>query len=238
MLLPSPLHEGRLVRRYKRFLADIELADGRLVTAHCANPGAMTGLAEPGMPVWLSHSDDPKRKLAWSWELVEVDDGAGRTLVGVNTSRPNAIAAEAIAAGRIPELAGYASLRREVAYGRNSRVDMLLEGEARAPAYVEVKNAHLSRAAGLAEFPDSVTKRGAKHLDELAAMVAEGARAVMFFLVHRGDADRFSLAADIDPGYAAAYRAATAAGVEAIAYACRLTTETVEVERPVPIVFD
>ncbi|MCW1839191.1 DNA/RNA nuclease SfsA [Prosthecomicrobium hirschii] len=232
MRFPRPLITGRLVRRYKRFLADVDLDTGESVTAHCANPGSMLGLAAPGMRVWLSRSDDPKRKLAYSWELVEAD-GA---LVGINTAWPNRLVEAAVRDGTIGELAGYAALRREVKYGRNSRVDMLLEDEARGRAYVEVKNVHLLRRAGLAEFPDSVTARGAKHLDELADQVAEGHRAMMVYLIQRPDADRFALAADIDPTYARAFDRAAARGVEAVAYACRITPEEIAVERKVPMV--
>jgi len=232
MRFSRPLITGRLVRRYKRFLADVDLDTGESVTAHCANPGSMLGLAAPGMRVWLSRSDDPKRKLAYSWELVEAD-GA---LVGINTAWPNGLVEAAVRDGTIGELAGYAALRREVKYGRNSRVDMLLEDEARGRAYVEVKNVHLLRRAGLAEFPDSVTARGAKHLDELADQVAEGHRAMMVYLIQRPDADRFALAADIDPTYARAFDRAAARGVEAVAYACRITPEEIAVERKVPMV--
>lgn len=222
MQFPSPLVKGRLLKRYKRFLADVELEDGETVTAHCANPGSMLGLADPGTAVWLSRSDKPNRKLKFSWELLEVNLGAGPALVGINTSHPNNIVGDAIAEGRIAELAGYESLRREVKYGRNSRIDILLEDPVKAPCYVEVKNVHLMREAGLAEFPDSVTARGAKHLDELSDMVASGARAVMMYLVQRNDADRFSLAADVDPHYVQRFEAARTAGVEALVYGCRL----------------
>lgn len=229
MRFAAPLAEGRLVRRYKRFLADVELADGRLVTAHCANPGSMLGLADPGIRVWLSASDDPKRKLAWSLELVGVDLGAGPAIVGINTGHPNRLVADAIGSGAIPELAGYDGLRREVKYGRNSRVDLLLTRGGHPDCYVEVKNVHLMRTAGLAEFPDSVTARGAKHLDELADMVRSGARAVMFFLVQRGDAERIAIARDIDPAYGTALDRARSAGVEVIAYRCVVTPEAIEV---------
>jgi sugar fermentation stimulation protein A len=231
MRFSSPLVEGRLIRRYKRFIADVELQTGETVTVHCANPGSMIGLAEPGMRVFLSRAANPARKLRWSWELVEAD-GA---LVGINTFHPNNIVAEALAAGAIGELAGYDTLRREVRYGVNSRIDILLAGDRRPDAYVEVKNVHLSRSKGLAEFPDSVTDRGMKHLRELSAMVAAGHRAAMLYLVHRGDADRFALARDNDPANASAFDSAAEAGVEMLAYRCSVSTEEVAVTERIPI---
>jgi sugar fermentation stimulation protein A len=235
MLYPSPLIPATLVRRYKRFLADVVLPGGETITVHVANPGSMIGLATPGARVWLSKSANAKRKLAYSWELVEVDLGAGPELVGVNTGHPNPLVAEALAAARIPELAGYSSIRREVKYGRNSRVDFLLAAEGRPPCYVEVKNVHLMRAAGLAEFPDCVTARGAKHLHELAAMVALGARAVILFLIQIGSAKSFALARDIDPAYAGAFAAAREQGVEAFARRCRIDRAGITLQEPVAI---
>lgn len=232
---PSQLIEGRLIKRYKRFLSDIELLTGETVTAHCANPGSMLGLAEPGSRVWLSKSDNPKRKLAFSWELIEVDLGRGPALVGINTSSPNGAVAAAIEQGLIPALSGYGSMRREVRYGAKSRIDILLEDEARPPCYVEVKNVHLMREAGLAEFPDSVTARGAKHLGELTDMVAAGARAVMVYFVQRGDAQAFALAGDIDPAYAAAFEAATGSGVEALAIASSVSLGGLGRPTPIPV---
>jgi len=228
--LPGPLTRARLIKRYKRFLADMVLEDGTEVTAHVANSGAMTGLNAPGIEVWLSYSDNPKRKLAWSWELAHVDGG----LVGINTSHPNAIAAEAIQAGQIPELTGYGSLRREVAYGKNSRIDILLEDANHPKCYVEIKNVHLKRGPA-AEFPDAVTARGAKHLAELSDMVAEGHRAVMLFLVQRSDCSYFSPAADIDPTYAQALQRAVAAGVEVLCYSCAISLEEITVDQPLPL---
>jgi sugar fermentation stimulation protein A len=236
MRFSGPLIPATLLRRYKRFLADVELESGETITVHVANPGAMIGLMQPRSRVWLSKSGNAARKLPHSWELIEVDFGAGTELVGINTGHPNALVGEAIAAGAIPELAGYASVRREVKYGRNSRIDFLLEDPARPPCYVEIKNVHLMRQPGLAEFPDSVTQRGAKHLDELAQIAAGGARAVMFFLIQIGSATRFALARDIDPAYGAAFDRARASGVEAIARRCLLSCECVEVGEAVPIV--
>jgi sugar fermentation stimulation protein A len=235
MRFPVPLFPATLVRRYKRFLADVVLPSGETVTVHCANPGSMIGLDAAGARVWLSKSANPNRKLAHSWELIEVDLGGGAELVGINTGHPNALAAEAIAAGAIPELGGYASFRREVRYGKNSRVDFVLETPARPPCYVEIKNVHLMREAGLAEFPDAVTKRGAKHLADLGVMAAAGARAVMLFLIQIGSARRFKLARDIDPAYGVAFDAARAMGVETLAYRCGITCEGIEVAEPVPI---
>jgi sugar fermentation stimulation protein A len=232
MRFPDPLIPGRLVRRYKRFLADVTLDSGDLVTAHCANPGAMTGLNLPDTEVWLSPSRNPARKLAYSWELARVGDG----LVGINTAHPNGLVEEAIRDGRIAEVRGYESLRREVKYGKNSRVDMLLSDDAKPDCYVEVKNVHLMRQPGLAEFPDAVTKRGTKHLNELADMVAAGHRAMMVYLVQREDCQQFTIAADVDPDYAAAFKASTGRGVEAICYRCSLTTDGIDVADALPIV--
>ena len=235
MKFASPLLQGRLVQRYKRFLADVLLPDGSTVTATCPNTGAMLGLTAPGSTVWLSESDKATRKYRHTWEMVEADLGAGPVMVGINTGHPNALVSEAIAAGRIPQIAGYSALRREVKYGVNSRIDILLEEQGKAPCYVEIKNVHLMREAGLAEFPDSKTERGVKHLGELAAQVQGGCRAVMVYLIQRADAQSFDVARDIDPAYAAAAKAARAAGVEMLAYRCRLSAEGIEVDAAVPL---
>jgi sugar fermentation stimulation protein A len=234
MRLP-PLARGTLIQRYKRFLADVRLDDGRLITAICPNTGSMLGLTAPGAVVWLSESDSPTRKYRFTWELVEADLGKGPLLVGINTGHPNKLVAEAIAARRVKALAGYPGLRREVKYGRNSRIDLLLECAKKGLCYVEIKNVHLSRRHGLAEFPDSVTARGAKHLAEMSDMVRAGHRAVMVFLIQRSEPTRLSLARDVDPGYGQAFDAAMAAGVEAIALRCKMSPEEILVDRPVPI---
>lgn len=234
MKFSAPLIEGRLIRRYKRFLADIELDSGEEITAHCANPGAMIGLVAPGNRVFLSKSDNPKRKLKYSWELVEADFGRGPELAGINTAHPNRIVTEAIQSGFFDEFAGYPDLRREVKYGSNSRVDILLNGPDLPPHYVEIKNVHLMRQPGLAEFPDSVTARGTKHLAELAGMVQQGHRATMIYLIQM-QADRFSLAADIDKKYAAAFEAARRADVGAIAVCCQITTSEILIDRRVTL---
>lgn len=224
---------GRLVRRYKRFLADVILdGDGSEITAHCANPGSMLGLNAPGSRVYLSRSDNPARKLPLSWELIEADG----VLVGISTAHPNRLVEEAILAGSVPGLSGYPELRREVKYGVNSRIDILLEAPDRPRCYVEVKNVHLMRQPGLAEFPDSVTARGAKHLRELSDMVRDGHRAVMVYLVQRPDCDRLAMASDIDPAYAEALVEARAAGVEVIAIGCSVTPEAIRVNRVVEVV--
>jgi len=235
MRFPAPLIRGRLVKRYKRFLADVTLDSGESVTATCPNTGSLLGLMEAGAIVWLSLSDSPQRKYRHTWEMVEADLGKGPAVVGINTGHPNPLVAEAIAAGRIRELKGYPTLRREVKYGTNSRIDVLLECPRKGSCYVEIKNVHMMRRPGLAEFPDSVTERGAKHLRELAQMVNNGHRAVMLFLIQRGDATKLALARDIDPGYGEAFDAARAAGVEALAYRCRLTREEIVIEKRVPV---
>lgn len=219
MHFATPLVRGRLIQRYKRFLADVILDDGRTVTAHCANPGAMLGLKDPGLVVWLEHIPDPRRSLPWSWRLVELPDGH---LAGIDTGLPNRLVAEALAEGRIPGLAGYDHVRPEVRYATKSRVDFLLTGAGRPDTYVEVKNVHLRRTGSLAEFPDSVTARGARHLADLGAMVAAGHRAVMLYVVQRTDCDRFAVAADLDPAYGAAYALARAGGVEVLVHVTRI----------------
>lgn len=231
MNFPDPLVKATLIKRYKRFLADVRFEDGTETTAHIANPGGMIGLKDPGMTIWLSPARNPARKLKWSWEIAEADGG----MVGVSTAHPNAIAEEAILAGHIPELAGYENLRREVKYGKNSRIDILLEDPNRPMAYVEIKNVHLMRTPGLAEFPDAVTARGAKHLAELGDMVKQGHRAVMLYVVQRTDCDSFALAEDVDPAYAAAFRQAMTRGVEMLCYMCDITTQKITLDRPLPL---
>ena len=241
MQFPDPLLRGTLIQRYKRFLADVTLDDdpNAFITAHCANPGSMLGLNAPGTEVWLSPARNPERKLRYTWELLRFD---GR-LVGINTALPNKLVEEAIHAAKIDALAGYDTVRREVRYGKNSRIDLLLEGGGRPDCYVEVKNVTLKRdpagggasGRGAAEFPDSVTQRGAKHLLELSDMVAAGHRAVMVYVVQREDCDRFTLADDIDPAYAAAFAAARAAGVEALCYACKISLDGIHIAAPLPI---
>ena len=219
MNFASPLRRGRLIQRYKRFLADIVLDDGAEITAHCPNPGAMLGLNTPGLPVWVSRSPDAKRKLAHTLELVEAD-GA---LVGVNTMHPNRLVAEALAEDRLPELAGYASHRREVKYGEASRIDFLLQSPDRKACWLEVKNCHFLRTPGLAEFPDCVAARSLKHLRELEAMTAHGDRAVVLFVVQRADCDAFSACRDLDPAFAEGLERTADVGVEVLAYACDLS---------------
>ena len=231
MHFSDPLMEARLIRRYKRFLADIEWPDGTTDTVHCPNPGAMLGLDAPGSRVFVSRSTNIKRKYPLTLEIVEADG----TLVGVNTGLPNRLAQEAITNGTLAELTGYDTLRREVRYGRNSRIDILLEHPDRPICYVEVKNVHLRRRPGLVEFPDCVTARGAKHLEELGDQAEAGHRALMLFIVQRADGARFDLARDIDPNYAAAFARARRRGVEALAYSCTVSASDILVTIPVPI---
>ena len=227
MRFQTELVPARLIRRYKRFLADCALeADGRVVTAHCANPGSMMGLAEPGTRIWLEPNDDPRKKLDYGWRLVDHENGH---YTGVDTSVPNRALAAALAARTLAPFAGYARVRAEVPYGAGSRVDFLLEGDGLPDAYVEVKSVTLSRAPGLAEFPDSVTARGAKHLRALAQMAQEGHRAVMLYLVQRTDCTAVTIAGDIDPGYLAAFRDALSQGVEVVCFGTHISPETITV---------
>ena len=232
MRFQTPLEPATLIRRYKRFLADIRLEDGREVTAHCANPGSMMGLADEGMRIWVEPNDDPKKKLKYGWRLV--DHGHGH-FTGVDTGLPNKALKAALTAGDIPELAAYDTVLPEQKYGQNSRIDFLLRGPDLPDAYVEVKSVTLSREKGLAEFPDSVTARGAKHLRELADMAKAGHRAVLFYLVQRTDCTRLTVAADIDHIYAEALLMARLAGVEVLAYDCAITPEEVEIRRTLPL---
>jgi sugar fermentation stimulation protein A len=225
MRFQTPLRPARLIRRYKRFLADIRLeADGRETVAHCPNPGAMTGLAAPGTRIWVEPNDDAKRKLDHGWRLVDHENGH---FTGVDTGLPNRALRAALEARAVPGLAAYDTVLPERRYGTGSRVDFLLRAPDRPDAYVEVKSVTLSRRAGLAEFPDSVTARGRRHLEELSGVARAGHRAIILFLVQRTDCHTLTLAADIDPAYAAAHRAAQAAGVETLCLACRISPEAV-----------
>ncbi len=232
MKFETDLIKGKLIKRYKRFMADVELENGDVVTAHCANSGSMLSVKDEGATVWLSPANNPKRKLKYTWEIIEID-GCN---VGINTGHPNKIVEEAILAGQVSELKGYDSLRREVKYGQNSRIDVLLEDDDKPKCYVEVKNVTLRRGDN-ADFPDSVTSRGAKHLRELGDMVEEGHRSVMFYLVQRGDCKIMDIARDIDPTYDDELKTAIKRGVEVICYQCDVGTDEIKVTTPLPIAF-
>jgi len=230
-----PLVEGRLLRRYKRFLADVQLPDGEVITAHTANTGAMTGCAESGRRVWLSRSDNPKRKYPHTWELIEVRDGV---LAGINTQLSNLLVREAIENGRVPELAGYGRIRSEVRYGEErSRIDLLLDSpddEKSICCYVEVKNVTLVDD-GIARFPDAVSVRASKHLRELMSVVRAGQRAVIFFCVQRGDVREVRPADQIDPLYGETLREAVICGVECLAYGADVSAQEVALRRALPV---
>ena len=233
MKFSQKLLKGTLLRRYKRFLADVELENGELVTAHTANTGSMQGCCEPGSPVWLSQSDNPKRKYPLSWEIVGVNR---TTLVGINTGLPNQLVGEAIENGVIEELQGYANMRKEVRYGEeNSRIDILLEDEEKGLCYIEVKNVTLVKN-GHAFFPDAVSSRGAKHLRELIAMKKAGHRSVIFFCVQREDADDVAPADQIDPLYGETLREAIGNEVEALAYRATVSPEEISLQTKLAVI--
>lgn len=241
MQFSSPLQSAILLRRYKRFLADIELPDGTHTTVHCANPGAMLGVAPEGARCWVSRSASRTRKLPLSLEIVECPSAAGGTaLVGINTHHPNRLAEEAILSGLVDGLSPDAIIRREVRYGaEKSRIDLLLDPDGRMPTFVEVKNCHLLRRAdGITEFPDCVTVRGLKHLRELSGVVAEGGRAVLLFVVQRADATGVAPADDLDPAYGRGLRDAAAAGVELRAVRCEVSPSEIQPDRLLPVILD
>ena len=231
MIHEPPLIKGRLLKRYKRFLVDIQTAQGDLITAHCANPGSMAGLLSNGAEVWYKLATNPARKLKYDWVLVR----AQNTLVGIHTHMANSLAAEALTSERIPELSGYTTIRREVKYGEASRIDFLLEHPDRRPCYVEVKSITFSRRPALAEFPDSPSVRATKHVGELAHMVQSGARALLLYIVQRADCQHFTLAGDIDPAYQDAIRHAQKTGVESLCYTCHIDPQSMSVNQRIPI---
>ena len=232
MIFASPLVEGRLIRRYKRFLADVQLP-GQVITASCPNTGSMLGCADPGMRVWLSEHDSATRKYRHTWQIVEVGD----VMVGINTGLPNALVAEAIAQGSIAELAGYRGVRREVAFGtEGSRVDLVLESPRRKACYVEVKNVTAAAKDGVALFPDCVSERGSRHLRELMRLKAGGMRPVQLYCVQRGDVNEVRPADAIDAEYGRTLREAIGAGVEVLAYRARVTPTEIRLEERIPVV--
>lgn len=234
MLFAQALESGKLIKRYKRFLADVELDSGELITAACPNTGSMLGCNMPGSRVWLSSSDSLTRKYRHTWELVETHPGV---IIGINTNLPNRLVVEAIETKVIKELSGYREIKTEVRYGHeNSRIDILLDGHGKKPpCYVEVKNVTAAVENGIALFPDAVSERGSKHLRELMAMVAEGFRAVLVFCVQRGDAQEVRPADGIDPVYGKTLRQALMSGVEVLAYRAAVSPQEIVLADKIPI---
>jgi len=233
MRFDLPLQEALLLRRYKRFLADVTLPDGTALTIHCPNTGGMLGCMDPGMRIWMSRAANPERKYAWTWELVEALPGV---LVGIHTGRTNALVREGIRDGVIRELHGYGALKGEVMAGEGFRVDFLLQGHAERPdCYLEVKNVTAAVQHGIALFPDAVSERASRHLRELMEKVRSGHRAALCFCVQRDDVIEVRPADSIDPTYGRTLREAMAAGVEVLAYAARMSPEEAVLYRPVPV---
>ena len=232
MKFSRPLVKAKFLKRYKRFFSEHILADGSTIIAHCPNPGAMTGIAEEGITSWLSKRDDPKRKLKWTWELVNKNNN----FIGINTHNPNNIIHEAINSNQIVELSGYETIRREVKYGENSRIDILLQSNNKNDCYLEIKNVHLSRYKNMVEFPDSVTERGKKHLLELSKVVESGKRAVLLFLIQRNDCTTFKIANDIDPKYFEAFKKAFYIGVEVICISSIISPEEINIGKRVKLI--
>lgn len=236
MTYSPPLNQGRLVKRYKRFLADVQLEDGSQITIHCPNTGSMKNCLFPGEPVWFSTSDNPKRKYPHTWELAQTSDAK---LIGINTGRANDLAEEAINLGVIDELTGYEQLKREVKYGEeNSRIDILLSSNTRPSCYIEVKSCTLleeGSESGTGYFPDSVTVRGQKHLRELIHMVEQGHRAVLLFVVQHTGITQVSPARHIDPAYAELFEQALTAGVEVLAYRAELSPQGCQIQASCPV---
>ncbi|RCL02643.1 MAG: sugar fermentation stimulation protein A [Candidatus Tokpelaia sp. JSC188] len=234
MFFNTPLVGGMLIRRYKRFLADIILDNGTEITASVPNTGSMLGLSEPGMRVWLSESSSPTRKYRHRLEIVE----AQNTLVGINTNFPNKIGEEAIRIGLLPAIRDddYDIILHEQRYQKNSRIDLLLRGRNHRDTFIEIKNVHYMRTFGLAEFPDTVTVRGAKHLSALRQVVQEGHRGIALFIIQRNDCDRLAICNDLDPCYGQQFVRAHKSGVEIYAIRCKISTNSIVAEKPVPIV--
>ena len=230
MRFQTPLIPARLIRRYKRFLADIELEDGSEVTAHCPNPGSMLGLSQPGTKIWVEPNNDWRKKLKYGWQLVDHENGH---FTGINTVLANKIVKEALIAKQLKGLDTYSTCRPEVKYGRNSRIDFLLTCSSNnAPdAYVEIKSVTLMRQSGLAEFPDGITDRGLKHLGDLSEVAKSGKRAVLLFLVQRSDCAAFAVASDIDPAYGKAYLELKQQAIEIMVYSCALSPYAIEVDK-------
>ncbi|RCL04074.1 MAG: sugar fermentation stimulation protein A [Candidatus Tokpelaia sp. JSC189] len=233
MFFSVPLISGKLIRRYKRFLADVILDDGNKITASVPNTGSMLGLTEAGMRVWLSQSNSPTRKYRHRLEIVETQN----TLVGINTSLPNRIGEEALRVGLIPSLCGYDynNVLREQRYHKNSRIDLLLPGKDSKNAFIEIKNVHYVRTSRLAEFPDTVTARGAKHLAALSHVVQEGHRGIMLFVIQRNDCDRLAICNDLDPFYGQQFSLARKSGIEAYAIRCKISIDSITAEKSVSI---
>jgi sugar fermentation stimulation protein A len=231
MKYAQPLIPATLLRRYKRFLADMRMEDGSHITVHCANPGSMLSLAVAGRRCWLSHHAGSARKLEYSWELEEAPTGC----IGINTARANTVVGEALAGGAIPELAGWPVVRREVVDGADSRLDFHLSGSAGPACWLEVKSVTMSREAGLAEWPDAKSSRGARHLEALARLANAGAKATLLFLAQRPDCTAFRIAGDIDPTYAAAVAAVDRTKVQILAYDCTVSPTGIELRKPLTI---